>query len=108
VLLNPKPYTHYTNPQDAAARPSMPGVLGHPMWWGAEARLQFLVDISDRSVVLLRKKEWCLTHIAGKILNCRRKEAVFVWKSVKSSILTLFGANCRDLPPPRSSGARRH
>jgi serine/threonine-protein kinase/endoribonuclease IRE1 len=31
-----------------ALRPSMVGVLCHPMWWDEEQRLQFLVDISDR------------------------------------------------------------
>ena len=34
--------------KDAGARPSMPAVLAHPLWWGAEQQLQFLVDISDR------------------------------------------------------------
>jgi serine/threonine-protein kinase/endoribonuclease IRE1 len=30
------------------SRPSMLAVLGHPMWWTNEQRLQFLVDVSDR------------------------------------------------------------
>ncbi|GAX84340.1 hypothetical protein CEUSTIGMA_g11762.t1, partial [Chlamydomonas eustigma] len=34
--------------KDATLRPSMPAVLSHPLWWGAEKQLQFLVDISDR------------------------------------------------------------
>ncbi len=34
--------------KDAALRPGMPAVLAHPLWWGPEVQLQFLVDISDR------------------------------------------------------------
>eukprot|EP00955_Chlamydomonas_euryale_P030701 323223-Chlamydomonas_euryale.AAC.1 len=34
--------------KDAAARPAMPGVNAHPMWWSAETKLQFLADVSDR------------------------------------------------------------
>jgi serine/threonine-protein kinase/endoribonuclease IRE1 len=34
--------------KEPGARPTMAGVAGHPAWWSAEQRLQFLVDISDR------------------------------------------------------------
>lgn len=34
--------------KEPGARPSMGAVLSHPLWWSAEQRLQFLVDISDR------------------------------------------------------------
>lgn len=36
--------------KNAGARPVMPAVAGHPLWWSAEQQLQFLVDISDRCV----------------------------------------------------------
>jgi hypothetical protein len=31
------------------ARPTMSAVLSHPFWWSDEQKLQFLVDVSDRS-----------------------------------------------------------
>jgi hypothetical protein len=34
--------------KEPGARPSMPAVQGHPLWWSADTTLQFLVDISDR------------------------------------------------------------
>ncbi|KAG2484704.1 hypothetical protein HYH03_016532 [Edaphochlamys debaryana] len=34
--------------KDPSRRPSVTAVLGHPLWWGEERRLAFLVDISDR------------------------------------------------------------
>ena len=29
-------------------RPAIASVMAHPFWWGAQRRLQFLVDLSDR------------------------------------------------------------
>lgn len=45
--------------KDPAARPCMAAVLGHPLWWGEERRLGFLIDLSDRWVVVGRGSgEW--------------------------------------------------
>lgn len=30
------------------ARPSMPAVMCHPLWWDVHRRLAFLIDVSDR------------------------------------------------------------
>ncbi len=34
--------------KEPGRRPALAAVLAHPLWWGEERRLAFLVDISDR------------------------------------------------------------
>lgn len=46
--------------KEPTARPSMPAVEGHPMWWEPDVTLRFLMDISDRWVALLCTIKGCL------------------------------------------------
>ena len=38
--------------REAIGRPLMPAVLAHVLWWSEDQHLQFLIDISDRPVLI--------------------------------------------------------
>lgn len=60
--------------KEPGRRPALAAVLAHPLWWGEERRLAFLVDISDRwgySVVMGRQ--------VGTGLRVRIKGDVALW-----------------------------